>query len=36
MKSKDKLENEMTIHALDKNMKIKNVIIEYRDRPERK
>ena len=30
------LENEMTIHALDKNMKIKNVIIEYRDRPERK
>ncbi len=29
------LENEMTIHALDKNMKIKNVIIEYRDRPER-
>ena len=30
------LENEMTIHSLDKNMKIKNVIIEYRDRPERK
>lgn len=30
------LENEMTIHALDKNLKIKNVIIEYRDRPERK
>lgn len=28
------LENEMTIHSLDKNMKIKNVIIEYRDRPE--
>ena len=27
------LENEMTIHALDKNLKIKNVIIEYRDRP---
>jgi len=27
------LENEMTIHSLDKNMKIKNVIIEYRDRP---
>ena len=30
------LENEMTIHALDKNLKIKNLIIEYRDRPERK
>lgn len=30
------LENELTIHSLDKNMKIKNVIIEYRDRPERK
>ncbi len=30
------LENEMTIHSLDKNLKIKNVIIEYRDRPERK
>lgn len=30
------LENEMTIHALDKNLKIRNVIIEYRDRPERK
>ncbi len=28
------LENEMTIHSLDKNMKIKNIIIEYRDRPE--
>ena len=28
------LENEMTIHALDKNLKVKNVIIEYRDRPE--
>ncbi len=28
------LENEMTIHSLDKNLKIKNVIIEYRDRPE--
>ena len=27
------LENELTIHSLDKNMKIKNVIIEYRDRP---
>ncbi len=30
------LENEITIHSLDKNLKIKNVIIEYRDRPERK
>jgi len=28
------VENEMTIHALDKNLKINNVIIEYRDRPE--
>ena len=28
------IETEMTIHALDKNLKIKNVIIEYRDRPE--
>jgi len=28
------LENEMTIHSLDKNMKIKNIIVEYRDRPE--
>lgn len=28
------LENEMTIHSLDKNLKIKNIIIEYRDRPE--
>ena len=28
------LENEMTIHCLDKNLKIKNVIVEYRDRPE--
>lgn len=27
------LENEMTIHALDKNLKIQNVIVEYRDRP---
>ncbi len=27
------LETEMTIHCLDKNMKIKNIIIEYRDRP---
>ena len=28
------LENEMTIHTLDKNLNVKNVIIEYRDRPE--
>lgn len=28
------IETEMTIHALDKKMKIENVIIEYRDRPE--
>ena len=28
------IETEMTIHALDKNMNIENVIIEYRDRPE--
>lgn len=28
------LETEMTIHALDKNMQIRNVVIEYRDRPE--
>ena len=28
------IETEMTIHALDKNMYIENVIIEYRDRPE--
>ncbi|MBO5322680.1 MAG: glycosyltransferase [Oscillospiraceae bacterium] len=28
------IETEMTIHALDKNMKIDNVVIEYRDRPE--
>lgn len=27
------LETEMTIHCLDKNLKMKNVIIEYRDRP---
>ena len=27
------LETEMTIHALDKNMKVKNVIVDYRDRP---
>lgn len=28
------LETEMTIHCLDKNLKVKNIIIEYRDRPE--
>ena len=28
------IETEMTIHALDKNMYVENVIIEYRDRPE--
>ncbi len=28
------IETEMTIHALDKNMKIDNVVINYRDRPE--
>lgn len=28
------IETEMTIHALDKNMKIDHVIIDYRDRPE--
>lgn len=28
------IETEMTIHAVDKNMSIENVIIEYRDRPE--
>ena len=28
------IETEMTIHALDKNMGIKNVIVTYRDRPE--
>jgi len=27
------LETEMTIHCLDKNLKLKNIIIEYRDRP---
>ena len=27
------IETEMTIHAIDKNMFIKNVIIDYRDRP---
>ena len=28
------IETEMTIHSLDKNMNVENVIIEYRDRPE--
>lgn len=28
------IETEMTIHALDKNLAIKNVIVDYRDRPE--
>lgn len=28
------IETEMTIHAVDKNMYVKNVIISYRDRPE--
>lgn len=28
------IETEMTIHALDKRMKLENVLIEYRDRPE--
>lgn len=28
------IETEMTVHALDKNMKIDNVVIDYRDRPE--
>lgn len=28
------IETEMSIHAIDKNMAIKNVVIEYRDRPE--
>lgn len=28
------IETEMSIHAVEKNMHIKNVIIEYRDRPE--
>ena len=28
------IETEMTIHALDKNMAVENVVIEYRDRPE--
>ncbi len=28
------IETEMTIHAVDKNMAVENVVIEYRDRPE--
>lgn len=28
------IETEMSIHAIDKNMQIENVVIEYRDRPE--
>lgn len=28
------IETEMTIHAVDKNMSMENVIVEYRDRPE--
>ena len=28
------IETEMTIHAVDKNMQIDNVVIEYRDRPD--
>ncbi len=28
------IETEMTIHAVDKNMSMENVVIEYRDRPE--
>ena len=27
------IETEMTIHALDKNMDVENIVIEYRDRP---
>ena len=26
------IETEMTIHAIDKNMQVENVVIEYRDR----
>lgn len=29
-----KIETEMTIHAVDKNMAVENVIIDYRDRPD--
>lgn len=28
------LETEMTIHTLDRNLKVKNIIIEYKDRPD--
>ena len=28
------IETEMSIHAIDKNMQVENVVIEYRDRPE--
>lgn len=28
------IETEMTIHAIDKNMQMENVVVEYRDRPE--
>lgn len=28
------IETEMSIHAVDKNMQVENIIIEYRDRPE--
>ncbi len=28
------IETEMTIHAIDKNLRMENVVIEYRDRPE--
>ena len=28
------IETEMSIHAIDKNMQLENVVIEYRDRPE--
>lgn len=28
------IETEMTIHALDKNLRIENVVVSYRDRPE--
>ena len=28
------IETEMSIHAIDKNMFVENVVIEYRDRPE--
>lgn len=28
------IETEMTIHALDKRMRVENVVVDYRDRPE--